>query len=130
MPQSVHPVAAGLWPLTVPYTSKPLRPSGLEFDRFVTVIRTQRAVEGLSSSISTTPPTPEAVRYTVVHVWRSRDVSMVNSTAQLDRISWPVVLSRGLPLVDGVKTGSSLVASNVSRSESTSHSDWRSTEIH
>ena len=55
---------------------------------------------------------------------------MVNSTAQLDRISWPVVLSRGLPLVDGVKTGSSLVASNVSRSESTSHSDWRSTEIH
>ncbi|SCE21716.1 hypothetical protein GA0115240_14447 [Streptomyces sp. DvalAA-14] len=130
VPQSVQPVADGRWPRGVPKTSKPFRPSGLALERLRTVIRTQRATTGSASSISTTPPVPEVVRYMLVHVCWSREASTTKSTAQLDKISLPVVLSRGLPLVEGTKTGSFTVASKVRRTDSTSQSACRSTQIH
>ncbi len=93
----------------------------MALDRLSTVMRTQRAVTPLGRSISVSPPLPESVWYTAVQVLPSREVSMTKSTAQLDRISCPVVLSRGLPVGDSLNGGSSEVASNTSRTEVTSH---------
>ncbi|MFB7598519.1 hypothetical protein [Streptomyces sp. NPDC056160] len=66
MPQSVQPVTVGRWPLTVPYTSKPLTPSARGLERRRAAIRTQRASAGRGSWMSTRPPVPAVVRYTLV----------------------------------------------------------------
>jgi hypothetical protein len=128
--QSVQPVTSGRRVRQVPYTWSPLRPRGLVLERLVTVIRNQRAVTGSGSGMSTLPPLPESVPDTAVQGLSSREVSMTKATAQLDRISCPVVLSRGLPVGDSLNGGSSEVASNTGRTEETSHNAWRSTVIH
>src|SRR4051812_20597419 len=75
VPQSVQPVTDGRRPGSMPNTSKPLSPRGLELDRLVAVIRTHRATTGLSRSMVTTPPFPDVVRCTLVQDRLSRDVS-------------------------------------------------------
>ncbi len=81
VPQSVQPVAAGRWPSAVPYTSKPLRPSGSGLERFCEVMRTQRARVGRGSWMFTTPPVPAVVRYAVVQDLLSSEVSTAKTSA-------------------------------------------------
>ncbi len=73
---SVQPVAFGRLPGAVPYTWRPLRPSGLSLDSPVPTIRIQRAVTGSSRVISTVPPLSVEPSYTFCQALPSREASM------------------------------------------------------
>lgn len=93
LPQLLQPVAGGRGCSLVPYTWKPFTCNGVSFDCWVAVMRTQRAVTGWASGICISPPAPDVVWYTVLHVVPSVDTSSWNAVGQLDMISQPVVLA-------------------------------------